>query len=208
MDLTQNKLSKSEWMTIEVSVPENEKQIIKLIMDGYHNVNIHTNENQSMYSFVKIEQNPETEYLLYKKYFQEQIQEIIKKYGKNTPLEKYIDSNNGGELKHMKSADMIRIQNLETNIKENKKFIFEFLILDLCGDLLKQIAKRKQKYAFYLYTIVQLKKASIHNINKHVLSFIELVTKYANSLTKTSEIITNSYELIECNKYLLKYEQR
>jgi hypothetical protein len=69
MDLTQNKLSKSEWMTIEVSVPENEKQIIKLIMDGYNNVNIHTNENQSMYSFVKIEQNPETEYLLYKKYY-------------------------------------------------------------------------------------------------------------------------------------------
>jgi hypothetical protein len=206
MDLTQNKLSKSEWMTIEVSVPENEKQIIKLIMDGYHNVNIHTNENQSMYSFIKIEQNPETEYLLYKKYFQEQIQEIIKKYGKNTPLEKYIDSNNGGELKHMKSADMIRIQNLETNIKENKKFIFEFLILDLCGDLLKQISKRKQKYAFYLYTIVQLKKVSIHNINKHVLSFLELATNYANSLTKTSEIITNAYEFIECNKYLLKYE--
>ena len=32
--------------------------------------------------------------------------------------------------------------------------------------------------------------------------------QYADSLTKTSEVITNAYEFIERNKYLLKYEDR
>jgi hypothetical protein len=69
MDLAQNKLTKEEWMTIEVSVTESEKQIINLIINGFNDVNFRTNENISMFSFVKIEQTPETEYLIYKKYF-------------------------------------------------------------------------------------------------------------------------------------------
>jgi hypothetical protein len=207
MDLAQSKLSKEEWMTIEVSAPEHEKQILRLIINGYIDVNYRTNENQAMFSFVKIEQTPETEYLLYKKYFQESVQEMIKKYGKDTPIALYKDTLSGGELKTMKSADMIRIQNLDANIKENKTRIFEFLILDLCAELVKRLAKRR-RYAFYLYTILQLKKASIRNINKHVVAFLDVVIAYANSLTKTSEIISNAYEFIEKNKYLLKYEDR
>lgn len=207
MDLTQTKLSKSEWQSIEISVSESEKQILNTITNGYHDVNYRTNENASMFSFLKIEQTPETEYLLYKKYFQEQIQTMIRKYGKNTPLLSYIDSASGGELKSLKSADMIRIQNFENNIKDNKPRIFEFLLLDLCHDLVKRLAKEK-KYALYLYTILQLKKTSIRNINKHVTEFVDAVVGYANGITKTSEIIKNAYEFIEQNKYLLKYEDR
>ena len=207
MDLTQSKLSKAEWQSIEVSVSESEKQILRTITQGYHDVNHRTNENISMFSFVKIEQTPETEYLIYKKYFQEPIQTMLRKYGKGTPLATYNDSLGGGELKSLRSADMIRIQNFETNIKENKPRIFEFLLLELSHDLIKCLAKEK-KYALYLYTILQLKKTSIRNINKHVAVFVDALVSFANSLTKTSEIIKNAYEFIEQNKYLLKYEDR
>ena len=207
MDLTQSKLSKAEWQSIEVSVSESEKQILRTITQGYHDVNHRTNENISMFSFVKIEQTPETEYLIYKKYFQEPIQTMIRKYGKGTPLATYNDSLGGGELKSLRSADMIRIQNFETNIKENKPRIFEFLLLELSHDLIKCLAKEK-KYAMYLYTILQLKKTSIRNLNKHVAAFVDALVSFANSLTKTSEIIKNAYEFIEQNKYLLKYEDR
>jgi hypothetical protein len=81
-------------------------------------------------------------------------------------------------------------------------------LIDLAKDLIKQIYKQKQKYAFYLYTLIQLKKASIRNINDYVTLFVDTAISYANSLTKTSEIIANAYEFIECNKYLLKYEDR
>ena len=66
MNLGQDKLSKSEWETIEVPTAENEKNILKLILSGYHDINIHNNKHQSMFSFTKIEQTHETEYMLFK----------------------------------------------------------------------------------------------------------------------------------------------
>jgi len=210
MDLTQNKLSKNEWETIEVPVSENEKKILSMIIKGYDDLNIHANDTQSMYSFIKIEQTPETEYFLYKKYFQEQIETIIKKYCKDTPIVKFTSKTlfSGGELKTMKSADSIRLQNLENNIQQNKQVIFEYLLLDLTKDMLSNLIKRKQKYAFYLYTILQLKKATIRNLNQHVISFVDTCIEFVNNFTKTSEIITNAYDFIEKNSHLLRYEDR
>jgi len=210
MDLTQSKLSKREWETIEIPVSDNEKKILSLIIKGYDDVNIHTNDTQSMYSFIKIEQTPETEHFLFKKYFEDPVMAIVQKYGKGSPIATFSSKTlySGGELKSLKSADSIRIQNLENNITLNRPNIFEFLLLDLTKDLMKNIQKHKQKYAFYLYTILQLKKASIRNLNQYVLAFINTCLDFANSFTKTSEIITNAYEFIEKNPYLLKYEDK
>jgi len=170
-----------------------------MIIKGYDDVNIHTNDTKSMYSFIKIEQTPGTEYFLYKKYFEPAIQPIITKYGKGTSVASFtaISKLSGKEIKPLKSADTIRIQNLENTIDLNKQNIFEFILLELAKELLKQIIKRKQKYAFYLYTILHLKKSTINHLNQYVISFIDACVDYANSFTKTSEIITNAYEFIE-----------
>ena len=49
MDLRQNKLSKREWETIEQPVSDNEKKILKIIKEGYHNVNMKLNNKQSLF---------------------------------------------------------------------------------------------------------------------------------------------------------------
>jgi hypothetical protein len=207
MDLTQSKLSKAEWQTAEKKVSDKEMTILKMIVQGYHNVNISHNENMSLYSFIKIEQSEEIENFLFQKYFQEDCQNMVKKYGKNTPLFSIVFSGKSASVsKSLKGADTIRLQNLDNNIKENKGFIIEFLLLDLTLQLLKHLSEKKQKYAFYLYTLLQLKKTSIHNINKLVLEFIDKIIEYANLNTKTSDIITNAYDFIERNKYLLKFQ--
>jgi hypothetical protein len=213
MDFTQNKLTKAEWENLEIPVSPSEKQILTMIMNGFNDVNINFNETLSMFSFTKIEKTPEVEYLLYKKYFEDFIATTINKYGKNTPIEKYgiVGAFNlfaGSELKQLKSADLIRIQNLDSNIQVNKPIIFEYLLLDLWKELVKQITKKKQKYAFYLYTLLQLKKASIPHINKYVMTIVDETLAHVNSFTKTSEIITNAYEFIEKNTHLLRYEDR
>ena len=79
MDLSQRKLVKSEWESIEIPVSSQEKEILQMIKAGYHDVDIHTNSQQSLFSFVKIEQNQGTELLLFQKYFETQLKEIIKK---------------------------------------------------------------------------------------------------------------------------------
>lgn len=207
MDLTQNKLTRTEWDSIEVSVSESEKEILKMIIDGFYNIEIVKNKTMSLFSFTKIEYSKENEKFLYNKYFDPIIQSIIKKYGING-IDIHIGTTGGGNIKKMKSIDLLRIQNLESNIESNKKHVFEFVLLDFCNSLCKYLSKKKAKYAFYLYTLIQLKKATIHNINKYVLEFINKVISEANSKTDLSTIIKEAYSFIEQNKHLLEYEDK
>jgi hypothetical protein len=55
MDLVQKKLSKSEWMNVEILVDEKEREILKMIVDGYHDVNIRYNSTKSMLSLMKMD---------------------------------------------------------------------------------------------------------------------------------------------------------
>jgi hypothetical protein len=208
MDLKQNKLSKAEWESIEISVPEHEKKILKLIVDGYHDPNVRFNETQSLNSYIHFAGTPEQDHLLYKKYFEEKMMKPIKKYGSGTVMEQFSSSMTPGKLKKLKSGEVIRLGNLEQNIEINKSRIFEFVLIELYTDLLKYVNTRKQKYAFYLYTLIQLKRASISHINIFVMELIDYTIQYVNSFTKVSEIITNAYSFIEQNKHILKYEDR
>ena len=49
MDLTQNKLSKSEWENIEIPISDQEKKIAHMIIEGFDNVNIRFNESSSLF---------------------------------------------------------------------------------------------------------------------------------------------------------------
>jgi hypothetical protein len=207
MDLKQNKLTKAEWDSIEIQVGPEEKKILKLIHNGYENVNIRVNETLSLNSYIHFPQTTEMDYFLYKKYFEDTMMNVMKKYGDES-LNKYTCTINSGKLKKLKSGETIRLNNLDNTIQLNKSRIFEYLLIDLFIELVKQIKKRKHNYEFYLYTLIQLKKASIKYVNVYVNELLDYTINYVNSFTKTSEIITNAYDFIECNKYLLKYEDR
>ena len=68
MDLQQRKLNKSEWDSIEISVPKSEMDILNMIIQGYHNVNVKINNNLSIFTFLKIEYSEKMEDYLYNKY--------------------------------------------------------------------------------------------------------------------------------------------
>jgi hypothetical protein len=206
MDLTQQKLSRQEWESIESPISPDEKFILKMIIAGYDDVNIRSNKHLSLFSFVKIEITPDNEYFLYHKYFEKPINEVLEKYGKSLNIK--IENFDGTSLKRLKSADNIRIQNLENNIKENISTIFEYLLIDLSKQLLKNISKKNSSYGFYLYTLLQLKKANIININKYVIEFVDKLISIISKYTYPSNIIENAYEFIEKNNYLLEYEDR
>ena len=79
MDLKQTKLTKSEWNNTEVSVGKEDKFILKVINNGYNDVNIKTNMNESMFQILKIEKIDENELYLYEKYFENVIKDMLKK---------------------------------------------------------------------------------------------------------------------------------
>ena len=206
MDLSQRKLTRQEWESIETQVSPEEKKILSMIIESYGTVNIRSNDHLSLFSFVKIERTSETERFLYQKYFHDIIQDLLTKYGKGLNIKLQTMENTA--IKRLKSGDNIRIQNLEANIQLNRSNIFEFLLIELSSELLLNLSKKEIRYAFYLYTLLQLRKTNIKNINIHVLEFVDKLTEIASKYTQISSIIQNAYDFIEKNPYLLKYEDK
>lgn len=220
MDLSQNKLTKTEWNSIEVPVSEQEKNILRLIDEGASNVNIKINTHLSMIQYLKLDKTPHNEAYLYFKYFQKNLEEIVKNRtcsnGVDASVFFKIEKIEQKTLKLMKKADIIRIDNMD--IEKTRSALFEYLLIDLCEKLLHKITdadiKKKssklalpeKSYIFYLYTLIQFKKLSIPHINKYVLLFIDQVIQYAKTKTNLQDIVRTSQETIEQNPYILKYE--
>ena len=207
MDLTQNKLTRSEWENIEVPISDTEKQIVQMIIDGYHNINIRFNESQSLFSHIKIPKTTEVEYFLYKKYFDDPLSKIFLKYKKEA-IPPELTSNHGGELKQLRSADMYRLQNLDNTIQQNREKVYEFIVIDLCKDMLRYLSKKSDRYAFYLYTLLQLQRSSIRHVNQFVTRVVEYAMAFANAQTTLQDVIAKAYDFIERNPFLLQYEDK
>lgn len=205
MDISQTKLNKTEWDNTEIPVNENEKEILNLIKEGYNNVNIRYNPNLSLFQTIKIEFNQENEIYLYKKYFEKEILSICEKYNKKLDIPIQIPVLNSVS-KQPKKADIIRIEYMDKTIEPRKTEIFEYVLLDFCSTIVKSLAKNSNKHVFALYTLIQIIKNTIPNINSYVMNFVNNIINYTNSKITISEIIDKAHEFIEKNSNLLKYE--
>jgi len=196
MDLTQRKLNKSEWDSIEIPVSESEKKILKLIIAGFNNVCIKVNEHNSLISFLKIEHNDKMEDYLFNKYFREIITKMITQYSAN-----YIIMPVSSDIK-VKSADKIRLEknNLDTI---NQSEIYEFVLISHLENILK--AKSSKILMFHYFTLFKLIKNNITKINRHILTIINIVLETFQDKIDMSVVIENAVEYIEKNESLLKY---
>ena len=205
MDLTQSKLTKVEWGNAEIPVSETEKTILKLIKDGYENVNIRSNINQSLFQSMKVEHSVENEIFLYKKYFEKDIMSLCEKYNKKLKIP-IVFQTISASSKQPKKADIIRIEYMDKTLESKKPEIFEYILFNFCVDIIKSIASKNNKYAFALYTIIQLKKCTIPYTNVYVMQFVNHIIQYTNKQVTISEVILQAHEFVEKNPYLLKYE--
>ena len=81
MDLTQRKLSRTEWNNIEIPLPPGEKNILQLIIDGYHDIRLKRNNSLSLLGLMKIDPNISgIHYYLYNQNFDSIIKKHTKKY--------------------------------------------------------------------------------------------------------------------------------
>ena len=207
MDLKQSKLTRTEWDSIEVPVSDDEKIILRLIIESWKNPGLTINNTKSLFDFTLILQTNNNSSYLYDKYFAPIVQRTIRKYGAELGLSEPTKTG-GTPLTNMKSIDMVRLQNLEANIETNRKDIYEFLVLDFCYELCKNLSKNNSKYAYYLYTLVQLSKAYIQHINPFVSEYVAKVIELANAKTDLSKIVERAFVFIEQNPYILKYENK
>ena len=103
MDLKQRKLNKSEWDSIEISVSKAEIDILNMIIKGFSDVNVKINNNNSLFTFLKIDYSEKIEDYLFNKYMRtssDRIEKDIKicdpeykNIGNNIVACKYTDKN-------------------------------------------------------------------------------------------------------------------
>lgn len=190
MDLSQTKLSKSEWGSVEVPVSDKEKRVIALILDGYAQPTIRTNQHLSLLRTMKVETSEEMEYYLYKTYFAEIIGEDEDGSTKKTHR----------KIKPPNKADQIRIQKLNATIESQRSSIFDFVLLDYT------IAAKKGSTSA-LYTLLYLRKLTIPGINRFLIQFVDnyIANVDISSPEIKREIFANASTYIEKNKVLTEY---
>jgi len=207
MDLNQRKLIKSEWDSIEVPFSQSEINVLKLIISGFHNVNIKLNSNDSLFTFLKIEYNLKMEDYIYNKYLREIVEKIIEKY------KQIINSNDNDILKfkinisndiQIKAADKIRLE--KNDLDSLKKNAYEYVLLENIHNLLNA-KKNKDKKLFVLsyFTLYKLLQNNITKINRHIISICDFIIKDFENEINIMNILENSVDLIEKNTNLLKY---
>ena len=198
MDLNQRKLVKSEWETIEIPVSQQEKEVLSLIVQGFHNVNIKYNKHQSLLSYLKIDCNDVMEDYLYTKYFSETIKRLSKEHNIEA-INLSVKTN-----ATIKKADIIR---LEKNNKEklNSAIVFEYLLVETIEKMLKLKTEKKVLWFNAYFTLHKISKCTIANLNRHIVAIVDLVLREFESLINLTEMIKKSVDLIEKNDVILKY---
>ena len=198
MDLTQRKLNRSEWESIEVPVSAEEKEVLQLIINGTAFVNIKYNKAISLLSYLKVENNNEMEDYLYNKYFDARIKKLKTKCPKGGhTLEVGANSN-----PRMKKADLIR---LDRNDVSRIPGVYETLLLDVLEKLITCKEKGSNEWLFHYFTIYKLNRNTITNVNKHVKQLVaNVLAKFEEEINMTT-MIENSVEYIERNELLLKH---
>jgi len=198
MDLNQRKLTKSEWQGIEIPVDENEKYILELIIQGFHDVNIKFNKHKSLIEYLKITKSEIMEDYLYNKYFSDKVKKMKEKF---VIPELSINVNANPQIK---KADLIRLEKNSLE-KINIDNIFEYLLLEIVNKILLSKSQGNTNWVIEYFTLFKLTKVSIFNINSHVQKIVENILTKLEDEINMSNFIFNAVEFIEKNKLLLKY---
>jgi hypothetical protein len=237
MFFQQSKLTKTEWEYCEIPVSTEEKKILHLLKDGYYNLNIKYNDNQTLIQQMKIENTPEIEIYLYVKYFKKQVDEMMSGKNASPHLLSFI-ATNFTKTKPPKKTDLIRLSNLDANIDNHRKTLFEYILLDFCKDIFdgettlnipsitsisqKRTIKNKNPVSYNIYNLIQLKQSHMPGLNKWVLQFVDLVieeftssvdevafsTEISPMARMMNDIFAHSPQFIEKNPHVLKYANK
>ena len=133
MDLRQRKLNRSEWESIEIPVSPSEIEILELIIKGYHDVTIKINNNNSLFTFLKIEFSDKMEDYIYNRYLRKRGDCIEAKLKEIDAT--YVCMDLDINIKP-KSIDKLRLDRFDDEtIKSKFGDIYEFILLDQMDNL-------------------------------------------------------------------------
>lgn len=194
MDLSQEKLTKAEWKSIEIPVVAQEQKILKLIMSGFENPDICIPVNQSIAMFMKLSMDDAMETFVFHEFFQP----ILPITGVlSIPFIKKTS------VTPIKKADKIRIENMKKNIEENRPHIFEFILLDMVCNAISTPTIHRAKTVYSLIHI--LKNTTTPGLNQHVMHFIREWIRQTEPSVSVMDVVMKATDYLERNRSLIQY---
>lgn len=209
MDLTQRKLTRAEWNSIELPISDEELRITLLIKEGYHDVNIKKNYTLSLLKYMKVQYTDGIDNYVYVHYLQNSLLTLGKKY---QLLIKTVEFNS----KMMKKADIYRFSNTDKHIDEQKPNIFEFVIIDFLEKMyklrldekspkLKKKSELNHTWVYYYFTIKKIINYNVALINNCFKTTVIYLLSVLDGEIEVQNLVACGYDLIERNEHLLKY---
>lgn len=201
MNLSQRKLNKSEWNSVEIPVSQSEKNIINMIVNGFHNQNYSYNPTKTIRNHLKIEKDEMVEIYIYNNYLHKKINQLNEKYDLGYSKEFTVNK------KKINKINIMRIENNNKDfIKNNTDDVFEFKLMDILSKIVKYKSKNQIKWCVHYFTLCKLIHYDIESVNTQFIEFSNyILNKYLKDIDILA-IIANAKEYVECNEYLLKYQ--
>jgi len=197
MDLSQRKLTREEWNSIEKPVGLDELKIIQLISDGYTDLSIKRNNTKSILHYLKVSNNQEIDLFVFTKYIQPELI-ALNKYNLNyvkVPI----------PSRTIRKSDRIRFNNTDVQIKQVKSIIYEYVLLDVLKSILKQKNRGNAGWSVHFYTLHCMMKFNVNECNRTFYAKLEDILATLLTEVDVKDILYRSTEMIEHNPYLLKY---
>lgn len=213
-DFKQTKLTKEEWEQTEIPIKPEDKKIVELIKEGYHNINITKNNTISLMRYLKVYNDKENnnqynklmDQYIFIEYLQPIFLDIVKKYGGKAKIQyEHVET----PKQKMKKADIIRFGNMNKQFNQQKDTLYEFILLDIVDKLyLEYSVNKSNKWVVYYYTLLIIMKYKINDINIICKQKIEKLLEELSEKVNILDLIEMGQDMIEKNTYLLKYADK
>ena len=212
--LIQVKLTGEEWNGVEIMEPEDEMRILKLIIDGFHDVNMVFNMHLSLMSRLKITHTPEMEDYLFDEYFKKRVERIISVGGKHNRSNQFKII--GKSKKVMKKVDLMRIQNMNTTFGGSGD-TYDHHIMNTIEDMMQakngaatatapgSVAIGPNEWMKHYYTLKLMLQKSVLGINAHIIDFANYIIDEFKDEVEIAGFLRSAYRFIEQNENVFKY---
>ena len=201
MDLTQRKLTRDEWTSIEKPVSADELRVIRMIQDGYNDVGIKRNSTPTIIQHLKVVDSDDIDCFVFVNYIQKYMMVGIS-CAKRDPIP-YLSVSESKCI--IRKCDLIRFKNTDSQLEHVKKYLLEFVLLDILKTTLKSRDDQNDDWVIGFFTIQVLLKYNIRTCNRTLYTKLSEIIHSLLPETNINHMIYRSADLIERNPFLLRY---
>lgn len=214
MDIFQRKLTKSEWDAIEHPVSAEELATLRLIRDGFTNVDIRQNHTKTLITYLKLTSQDLDSYL-FVRYFQPSCATLVTQLSAIVPSGVF---SLGPPLVKLRSVDQVRIKQLDAVSDTELSSLYEFVLWKHLTALARGVqASSSHEWTREYYTLHTLLSRHVVAPNHHVVQMCRTVLDQLRAEAATHAVafaaqasthVEQNVALFECMDAMLYDHQK